>query len=410
MLAIRMTLRLTQYCFALLAIAIFALALIAFAAPAKADSIRVATYTASLSRRNAGDLLKDIQQQNPQVLAVAEVIQRVRPDVLLINEFDYDPKALALFQALLATGQDTTGNGAAMGISYAHSYSAPVNAGVPSGYDLNGNQEVGGPGDSYGFGYFPGQNGMAILSRLPIVQTRHFQNFLWRDVPDNNMPRDFLREDTQAAFRLSSKAHWDVTLSTHGKTLHLLASHPTPPVFDGPEDLNGRRNHDEIRFWADYIDGADYFYDDEGQASGLQHNERFVVLGNLNADPFDGDSFEGAILQLLNHPKILGSPTDTTLTPSSAGAEMAALRQSGANSDHKGDPAFDTADFGYNRDNPGTDRAPGNLRTDYILPSKTLQIKDAGVYWLTKDDPLFALAEYPTSTHRMVWMDILLPN
>ena len=84
--------------------------------------------------------------------------------------------------------------------------------------------------------------------------------------------------------------------------------------------------------------------------------------------------------------------------------------KSGANRDHKGNPAFDTADFGYDRDNPGTDRAPGNLRTDYVLPSKTLQVENSGVYWLTKDDPLFALPEYPTSTHRMVWMDILLPN
>lgn len=410
MLAIRMTLRLTQYCFALLAIAISALALMAFAVPAKADSTRVATYTASLSRRDAGDLLKDIQQQDPQVLAVAEVIQRVRPDVLLINEFDFNPEALTLFQALLTTGQNTTGNGAARGIDYAHSYSAPVNAGVPSGYDLNGNQEIGGPGDSYGFGYFPGQNGMAILSRFPIVQTRHFQNFLWRDMPENNMPRDFLREDAQAAFRLSSKAHWDVTLSIHGKSLHLLAAHPSPPVFDGPEDLNGRRNHDEIRLWADYIDGASYMYDDQGTKGGLQKGEDFVVLGNLNADPFDGESFEGAIHQLLSHPKIWGSATDPDLTPNSSGAAEAALRQAGINTNHKGDPAFDTADFGYDRDSPGTDRAPGNLRTDYVLPSKSLQIKDAGVYWLTTNDHLFALAEYPTSTHRMVWMDILLPN
>ena len=37
------------------------------------------------------------------------------------------------------------------------------------------------------------------------------------------------------------------------QTVHVLASHPTPPTFDGAEDRNGRRNHDEIRFWADYV-------------------------------------------------------------------------------------------------------------------------------------------------------------
>ena len=54
-------------------------------------------------------------------------------------------------------------------------------------------------------------------------------------------------------------------------TLHVLASHPTPPTFDGPEDRNGRRNHDEIRFWADYISPGQsgYIVDDEGRSGGI---------------------------------------------------------------------------------------------------------------------------------------------
>ncbi len=55
------------------------------------------------------------------------------------------------------------------------------------------------------------------------------------------------------SFRLSSKSHWDVPIEIGKKTVHFLVSHPTPPVFDGPEDRNGTRNHDEIRFWADYV-------------------------------------------------------------------------------------------------------------------------------------------------------------
>ena len=52
-----------------------------------------------------------------------------------------------------------------------------------------------------------------------------------------------------------------------GKTVHFLVSHPTPPVFDGPEDRNGTRNFDEIRFWADYVipSRSGYIYDDNGQ-------------------------------------------------------------------------------------------------------------------------------------------------
>ena len=57
------------------------------------------------------------------------------------------------------------------------------------------------------------------------------------------------------------------------KTVHFLVSHPTPPVFDGPEDRNGTRNHDEIRFWADYIRRgrrSRYTYDDAGRRGGLE--------------------------------------------------------------------------------------------------------------------------------------------
>ena len=38
-------------------------------------------------------------------------------------------------------------------------------------------------------------------------------------------------------FRLSSKSHWDVPLRVGGEVVHFLVSHPTPPVFDGPDDV-----------------------------------------------------------------------------------------------------------------------------------------------------------------------------
>jgi hypothetical protein len=87
--------------------------------------------------------------------------------------------------------------------------------------------------------------------------------------------------------RLSSKSHWDVPVTVGRKTVHLLASHPTPPVFDGREDRNGKRNNDEIRLWADYIEGgksAAYLYDDQAGVGGLDRGERFVILGDQNSD------------------------------------------------------------------------------------------------------------------------------
>jgi hypothetical protein len=179
-----------------------------------------------------------------------------------------------------------------------------------------------------------------------------------------------------------------------------LASHPTPVVFDGPEDRNGKRNHDEIRFWADYIDGETYFYDDKGGTGGLAAGASFVVAGDLNADPFDGDSYDKAILQLLTNPRV-----NTSMTPRSAGGPDAAARQGGANSTHLGDPAFDTADF--------ADGTPGNLRADYVLPSTDLEIVASGVFWPAAGDPLFPLVgnfPFPSSDHRLVFVDVRVPE
>jgi myo-inositol-hexaphosphate 3-phosphohydrolase/phosphodiesterase/alkaline phosphatase D-like protein len=383
--------------------------------------IRVATFNASLNRNSEGELIADLSTSaDTQAQSVAEIIQRSDADIILMNEFDYEAagEAARLFQEnYLSLSQ----NGAAP-VEYPHVYVAPSNTGVPSGFDLDNSGAAGdfAPNDAQGFGFFEGQYGFVIFSKYEIdtANIRTFQNFLWKDMPGALLPEDPLdadgngdtsswyTEEELEVLRLSSKNHVDVPVIVDGETVHVLAAHPTPPVYDGPEDRNGTRNHDEIRFWADYVAGEDYIYDDNGTYGGLAEGERFVILGDYNADPFDGDSVNGAANQLLDSPLINGSATDPAVTPSSDGGPVASELQGGANDDHVGDPAFDTADFGFA--GAGTpDDAPGNLRVDYVLPSEAgLAYLDGGVFWQTPDDPLFPLAEFPTSDHRLVYADL----
>ncbi|HEX6207099.1 MAG TPA: endonuclease/exonuclease/phosphatase family protein [Actinomycetota bacterium] len=376
------------------------------------EPVRLATFNASLNRNVEGQLIVDLSTPaNAQARTVAEIIQRTRPDVLLINEFDFDAGgvALELFQEnYLSVSQ----NGAAP-IEYPYAFTAPSNTGIPSGHDLNNNGAVGGPDDAFGFGFFPGQFGMALYSRHPILENeiRTFQMFLWKDMPGALLPddpatpepADWYSEEELEIFRLSSKSHWDVPVSIGGSVVHVLASHPTPPVFDGPEDRNGTRNFDEIRFWADYVGpgrarGA-YIYDDDGERGGLKPGERFVIMGDENSDPLDGDSIPGAIQQLIEHP-LIEDPL-----PTSEGAVQASELQGGANLTHRSDPAFDTADF--------SDAAPGNLRADYVLPHKALKVVDAAVFWPRNDQPFFDLVgvfPFPSSDHRLVWTDLGIPG
>lgn len=369
-------------------------------APNGPQSVRFATFNASLNRFNAGDLQADLSTpNNAQASAVAEIIQRANPDVLLVNEFDYDPVAAELFR----TNYLEVPHNGAPAVTYPYLFIAPSNTGVPSGFDLNNDGVVGGPDDALGFGFFPGQYGMLVLSKYPIAYDaiRTFQHFLWKDMPGNIIPDGWYTSAELDVLPLSSKSHWDVPIDIGGSTVHFLVSHPTPPVFDGPEDRNGRRNFDEIGLWADYVTpgAGGYIYDDQGTYGGLKPGSMFVIAGDQNSDPLDGDSIPGAAQQLLDNPRI-----NTTVTPTSEGGVEASLLQDATNDSHLTDPKYDTADFS---------EPPGNLRADYVLPSRNMRITDAHVFWPVQADPLFRLTgvyPFPSSDHRLVWVDLHVPG
>jgi hypothetical protein len=329
---------------------------------------------------------------HPQLRKAAEIVQRVRPDVLLVNEIDYGGDAARLLlERYLAVSQ----NGQAP-LDYPHVFQAPVNTGVPSGLDLDNDGRSDGPADAYGFGRYPGQYGMALYSRHPFVAdaVRTFQKLLWRDLPERLIPDGadgrpaWYAPPEVALLRLSSKSHWDVPLRIGAAIVHVIAAHPTPAIFDGPEDWNGRRNFDEIRLLADYLSGGEraaYVVDDAGRRGGLAADALCVVMGDMNAVP-DGDASYGqpAIRQLLAHPR-LQDPG-----PKSPGAAAANPRSA------RPDEAT-TAGFG---------------RADYVLPCAALRVAGCGVFWPAADEPLAALVGEPdpASDHRLVWVDVALPG
>ena len=322
-------------------------------------NIRVASFNASLNRSAAGDLAANLSDgTDSQAQAVAEVIQRTDADVILINEFDFDANgdAARLFQEnYLSVSQNGQGP-----IEYAHVYVAPSNTGVPTGLDLDNDGATDGPGDAQGFGFFEGQFGFIILSKYEIDtdNIRTFQEFLWKDMPGNFLTEDptdgldnlnqFYTAEEAEVLRLSSKNHVDVPVIVDGETVHILAAHPTPPVFDGSEDRNGKRNHDEIRFWSDYVDGEDYIYDDNGQTAWLAAGDALRDRRRLQCRPVRRRQRAG------RGPATAGQPEHSRLgnrchsiTPTSEGGPTAATNQAGANETHTGNPAFDTADFGF---------------------------------------------------------------
>ena len=352
-----------------------------------AKSIRLATLNASLYANAAGKVAERIQLGNDvQAKSIAAIIQKVRPDVLLINEIDHevDARTVKLFrdQYLSVSHEGSEA------ISYPFIYSAPSNTGVDSELDLNRNERRGEPDDAWGYGIYPGQYSFAVLSRYPIDvdAIRTFQTFCWAKLPAALRPIDpqsqqpYHADEVWNSLRLSSKNHVDLPVQIDGHVLHVLASHPTPPVFDGPEDRNGCRNHDEILFWKHYIDGESALVDDSGKAGGLSSAASFVLMGDLNSDPNFGNSRPEAIRALLQHPRI----TDP-LPRRISSAEATPI-----------EAANDTADFG----------SVGELRVDYVLPSRNLRVLEAKVFWPASDDATSKWIH--ASDHRLVWIDAII--
>lgn len=372
--------------------------------PASATDLTFATFNVSMEAQNylargeTGDntVLASLLQdgQHSQIRNIAHIIQLVRPDVLLLNEFDYiaDPEQgiKAFIKHYLNQAQ-----GQAEAIDYPYFYYSTVNTGQPSSFDLdNDGKATNIAADAWGFGFYPGQYGMVLLSKYPIntQQIRTFQHFKWRDMP-NFMPTQktdgsaWYSKAAWAQFPLSSKSHWDIPLTIDNNTVHILASHPTPPAFDGAEKRNIKRNHDEIRFWSDYITSgkADYIYDDKGVKGGLHKNVRFVIMGDQNASADkEGDAINSAISDLVNHLKV-----NNSLVPSSKGAAE------------------------HTPDNPvaAYHTAAWRMRADYVLPSTLgFTVKQSGVFWPAKDEAGYELvsSRNASSDHRMVWLKLAL--
>ncbi len=358
---------------------------LAVAAP---KTLRIATFNVDRSRRGPGLLYGALQNgDDANIAAVQAQIAYVRPDVLLLTGFDYDAGGAAL--AAFAQGLESRG------LRYPYHFARRPNTGMASGLDLDGDGRLGGAGDAQGWGRFAGANGMALLSRFAIRDdlAHDFSGFLWQDMPGALLPQregqPFPSVMALAAQRLPTTGHWDVLIELPGgHLLSLWAFYASPPVFDGPEDRNGLRNHDETAFWLRYLDGE------------LPQKPRlgpFVVLGDINLDPHDGDGRPEALRALLAHPR-LQDPA-----PESQGG--AASAKAPANAGHIGRAALDTASW----PNP---TGPGNLRLDYVLPSVDLQVLAAGVFWPAPEAPgadLLQGIDGPASPHRLVWVDVVMP-
>ncbi|MEL7166716.1 MAG: endonuclease/exonuclease/phosphatase family protein [Pseudomonadota bacterium] len=330
----------------------------ALATAAGADTYRFATYNTELSRDGPGLLLRDlVRGKDAQIAAVLQVIAAGDADVLALQSFDYDLTGEALSRFAAAAG-------------YPHAFALRPNTGLATGLDMDGDGRFGGPRDAQGYGRFTGQGGMAVLSRFPILADRvqDLSALLWEDVPDALLPEwdgaPFPSAEARAAQRLPTTGHWIVPVDLPGGVAEVMVFHASPPVFDGPEDRNGKRNHDEIVLWQHVLDGR----------VGTAPAGPFVLAGDANLDPVDGEGIKAAIDRLLQDPRL----------------------QDARPEGHAGTDTVDWSGIGL-----------GDMRVSYIFASTHWRIADSGVLWPGPDEALSEVVD-TASRHRLVWVDLAL--
>ncbi|WP_240789419.1 endonuclease/exonuclease/phosphatase family protein [Pseudooceanicola onchidii] len=309
--------------------------------------MRLAFWHTDLSRKGPGLLLRDVLRGDPQVSAVAAGLVQAGADVVVLADVDYDHGLVTLGALRDLLVQD--------GVTYPHMIAIRPNKGIDTGVDLDGDGRLGMADDAQGYGRFGGQGGLAVLSRHPIALTRDHSTVLWRDLP-GSLIIDYTGHTGSAAKgaavqRLATVAHVEVVVTpARAPPVTLMIFHAGPPVFDGPEDRNGRRNHDEVIFWRHRLDGA----------FGAPP-DRPVLIGAANLAPEGGDGRNLAIRTLLADPRLTDPP---------------GLRDQ------------PTVDWPA----PG----PGQLRVDYILPAVDLPVVASGVM----------AADPQASRHRLIWVDL----
>ncbi len=374
-----------------------------------------------------------------QIRNIAAIIQKNRPDVLLMNEFNndgdaVDTKVLEGFQNnYLAVSQSLNsvdGGDMLEPIEYPFAQNYATNTGLMTEFDLNNDGKKNGADDAYGFGFYHGHYGFALLSKFEIDtdNTRTFQKFLRKDLPgavnpeievcdgSKTMPEGmkcgdlWYSEAEWNALRLSSKNHVDAPILVNtpsGKvTINVLLAHPTPSGFDTVTYNNRYRNSEENAFWHHYISGEESLYDDKGNKGGFS-GEHFVVMGDMNADNVIGTQINkpwDGIIQLLGNEKVNQSVAQVgqEFTPTSLGAAESKNPANNWNPVHT-NPEIRTSVFGS--------------RADYAVPSASLDVVDSGVYWaaegykgrlLFNDSRVgkFGDSKEISSDHRFVWVTV----
>ena len=368
------------------------------AAAAPSADVRFATFNASLNRSAAGQLVERPVQPAATTSAVARRATSPRsssapdPDVLLINEFDFDADGRRRdlfrdnFLAVSQNGAPADRLPVLLHRAVEHRHPVGLRPRQQRGTDRRPATTRSASASSPASSAWWSSRSTRSTRRRAHVPELPVEGHAGRPAarrPGHAEPADWYSPEELDVFRLSSKSHWDVPIQVGGKTVHFLVSHPTPPVFDGPEDRNGTRNHDEIRFWADYVTPGQRRRTSTtttGRRGGLAAGALVRDRRRPELRPARRrQRSRRAIQQLLEHPRV-----NTRSAPTSAGGDGGRRRCRAARTRPTAATRGST---------PPTSPTPrrATCAPTTCCRAGTSGSSDSGVFWPVHADPLFRL-------------------
>lgn len=275
-------------------------------------------------------------------------------------------------------------------VTFADAFQTTGNSGFRWTGSTNGN-------DSFylrGWGEYPGRFNTVVLSKYPIVadQVRVIHDYPWKQLPGNLIAQlqTDLNTTVPDGFPLFEKSLNIIPVDLGaGGILYLVCHHPTSPpaIFD---PIDPYRNRDELV-------ALDLFV--KGQLPGvdpLPAGARFLVIGDLNGDPFDGSNMAPGITNLLASSALVPRFPEGPGTRGTHPERKTWLSGCGKND-------------GTTVADPTT---KSQLQLDYMLPSTTIGAAvDMGMFWpdFRTDRAGFDLSCHG-SDHHLIYGDFDIPT
>jgi hypothetical protein len=348
--------------------------------------VRFAFYHLGWHFKSSADLLLKLGDSKYfSATAAAEVIQRVKPQVLFLSGLDVDAQELTVskfsssFLTVTQSGQTP--------IQYPHLYCMKSNNKLRSS---------------------------CILSKFPFKsdKIRTFKNFAWEDMQKSKIPKNFRFQSKyknpiqakldrlKSAKKLFSHNFADIPMVIGKTEIHLIHLLSAPTELESlSETVIPEQYQDESQFLQDYLspETSQYIEDDSGKKGGIAANAHYVIGADFRMDPSDGPGTKTSINQLLDL-DILNS----NVLPNSVGATEDAAVEAGKNAFHIGTASNDTTYF-----SPETH---GNLRTSFLIPNKSLTIDSSGVFWPDTSHPARRLIDPKVTNRRLIYVDLQIPS